>query len=124
MKERYLKKLEGFEKEREFIKSHKMGDEVTQRALLYSLQICVGTAMDIAAMKIKDAGMVVEDDYSNIGRLVENKTITPKEGDLLRKFNGIRNAIAHKYDRLDIEIIGEALVRIDEFADVVLKVSE
>jgi len=63
----------------------------------------VETAMDIAAMKIKDAGMVVEDDYSNIEKLIDNKTITPEEGDLLRKFNGIRNAIAHKYDRLDQE---------------------
>lgn len=124
MRERYLKKLETLEKEREFIKSHKISDEVTQRALLYSLQICVETAMDIAAMKIKDSGMVVEDDYSNIGRLVENKIIKPKEGDLLKKFNGIRNAIAHKYDRLDMEIIGEALKRIDEFSDVVLRISE
>ncbi len=37
MKERYIKKLETFEKEREFIKSHKISDEITQRALLYSL---------------------------------------------------------------------------------------
>lgn len=80
--------------------------------------------MDIAAMKIKNSGMVVEDDYSNIEKLVENEIITSEEGNLLKKFNGIRNAIAHKYDRLDMEIIGEALVRIDEFADVVLKISE
>ncbi|MDI6654471.1 MAG: DUF86 domain-containing protein, partial [Candidatus Hydrothermarchaeota archaeon] len=51
MRERYLKKLETFEKEKEFIKSHKIVDDVTQRAMLYSLQICVETAMDIAAMK-------------------------------------------------------------------------
>ncbi|MFH1774585.1 MAG: HepT-like ribonuclease domain-containing protein [Methanobacteriota archaeon] len=64
MRERYLKKLETFEKEKEFIKSHKIVDDVTQRAMLYSLQICVETAMDIAAMKIKESGMIVEDDYS------------------------------------------------------------
>lgn len=124
MKERYIKKLETFEKEREFIKSHKISDEITQRALLYSLQICVETAMDIAAMKIKDSGVVVEDDYSNIEKLIENRIIEPEEGDLLKKFNGIRNAIAHKYDKLDMDIIEEALRKIDEFSDVVLKISD
>lgn len=124
MKERYLKKLETFEKEREFIKSHKINDEITQRALLYSLQISVETAMDLAAMKIKDSGMVVEDDYSNHEKLVENQIITSEEGDILKKFNGIRNAIAHKYGKLDMEIIEEALRRIDELSEVVLKISE
>jgi uncharacterized protein YutE (UPF0331/DUF86 family) len=124
MRERYLKKLETFEKEKEFIKSHKIVDDVTQRAMLYSLQICVETAMDIAAMKIKESGMIVEDDYSNIEKLVENEIITSDEGELLKKFNGIRNAIAHKYNRLDIEIIKEAFSRIDDFSEVVLKISE
>jgi len=80
--------------------------------------------MDIAAMKIKDSGVVVEDDYSNIEKLIENRIIEPEEGDLLKKFNGIRNAIAHKYDKLDMDIIEEALRKIDEFSDVVLKISE
>jgi uncharacterized protein YutE (UPF0331/DUF86 family) len=124
MNERYLKKLETFEKEREFIKSHEMTDEITRRAMLYSIQICVEVAMDIVAMKIKDAGLVVEDDYTNIGKLVEERVITPGDGDLLRKFSGIRNAIAHRYDKLDMEIIKEAVSRVDEFGDVVLKISE
>lgn len=124
MNERYLKKLETFEKEREFIKSHEMTDEITRRAMLYSIQICVEVAMDIVAMKIKDAGLVVEDDYTNIGKLVEERVITPGDGDLLRKFSGIRNAIAHRYDKLDMEIIKEAVSRVDELGDVVLKISE
>ncbi|MDI6917911.1 MAG: DUF86 domain-containing protein [Thermoplasmatales archaeon] len=124
MKERYLKKLEIFEKETEFIKSHKISDDVTERAMLYSLQICIESAMDIAAMKTKDSGMIVEDDYSNIEKLIENKIIRSEDGDLLKKFNGIRNAIAHKYDKLDMDIIEEALRKIDEFSDVVVKISE
>ncbi|ATZ60810.2 MAG: DUF86 domain-containing protein [Methanosarcinales archaeon Met12] len=124
MGERYLKKLETFEKEREFIKNHSIEDGVTERALLYSLQICVEIAMDIAAMKTKDAGLVVEDDYINIEKLIEESIIPRKDGELLKKFNGIRNSIAHKYDRLDMEIIEEAFSRIDELSDVILKISE
>lgn len=123
MGERYLKKLEIFEDEREFIESHKISDDVTKRTMLYSLQVCVGTAMDIAAMKIKDSGMVVEDDYSNIGKLVENEIITLGEGETLKKFNGMKNAIVHKYDRLDLKIIEAAFSKIDEFSEVVLKIS-
>ena len=122
MKERYLKKFETFEKEKEFIKSHKISDEVTQRALLYSLQICVETVMDIVAMKVKDSGMLVEDDYSNIEKLIENRIIKPEDGKLLKKFNGIRNAIAHKYDRLDMRIIEEAISNIDKLSNIVLKI--
>lgn len=123
MSERYIKKLEIFEKEIEFIKTHKICDDVTQRAVLYSLQICIETAMDISAMRIKDLGLVVEDDYSNIEKLIGNKIIKLEEGDLLKKFNGIRNAIAHKYDRLDMMIIEEAISKLDDFSDVVLNIS-
>ncbi|EHP89158.1 hypothetical protein [Methanotorris formicicus] len=36
-KKRYLEKLEKFEEEYYFIKEHKIEDEVTKRALLYSV---------------------------------------------------------------------------------------
>jgi uncharacterized protein YutE (UPF0331/DUF86 family) len=122
MKDRYLKKLETFEKEREFIEGHTMADEVSERALLYALQICVEAAMDMVAMKVKDAGLVVEDDYTNIEKLVEDKIITARDGDLLKQFNGLRNAIAHRYDKLDMAIVKGALERVDELSDVVVKV--
>jgi len=49
-------------------------------------------------MKTKDIGLVVEDDYTNIEKLIKNDTISMKDGALLRKYNDIRNAIVHKYD--------------------------
>ena len=74
MKGRYLKKFETIQKEVEFIKTHKMWDEVTERALLYSVEVCVEAAMDIVAMRVKDVGMVVEDDYANIEKLVRGES--------------------------------------------------
>lgn len=32
----------------------------------------------------KSAGLIVEDDYANIEKLIEDKIITPNEGDLLK----------------------------------------
>ena len=122
--ERYLKKIETFEKEREFIKNHNIEDNTTERAMLYSLQICVEVTMDILAMKIKDMGLVVEDDYTNIEKLVNENFIKEDQGELLKQFNGIRNAIVHKYDKLNMGIIEEAINRIDDLSDVVNKIFE
>jgi len=123
MSERYLKKIEILERELEYINSHEITGEVTERAALYSLQTCIESGMDIIAMKVKDLGLVVEDDYTNIEKLIQEKVITLEEGELLKEFNGIRNAVVHKYNRLDMDIIKEALERIAEFAEVVFKIT-
>ena len=118
---RYLEKLERLEEEYEFIKSHEMKDEVTKRALLYSLQICVEIAMGIVAMLTRDMGIVVEDDYTNIERLRKEEVLTDEEAQLLKKYNGLRNAIVHRYDHLNLEIVKEGLKRIDELYEIVIK---
>jgi len=124
MSERYLKKIEILERELEYINSHEITGEVTERAALYSLQICIESGMDIIAMKVKDIGLVVEADYTNIEKLIQENVIALKEGELLKEFNGIRNAIVHKYNRLDRDMIKEALERIAEFAEVIFKIAE
>jgi uncharacterized protein YutE (UPF0331/DUF86 family) len=124
MSERYLKKIETLEQELEFISRHPITDDITERAALYSLQICIESGMDIIAMTVKDSGLVVEDDYTNIEKLIRENVIAVAEGELLKEFNGIRNAIAHKYNRLDMELINEARDRIAEFADVIIKIAD
>ena len=123
MSERYLKKVEILEQEFEFITSHEIIDEVTERAALYSLQICIESGMDIVAMKVKDLGLLVEDDSTNIDKLVKEQIISKQEGALLKEFNGIRNAIAHKYNRLDTAAIQEARERIAEFVDLIFTIA-
>ena len=124
MSERYLKKIEILERELEYINSHEITGEVTERAALYSLQVCIASGMDIIAMKVKDLGLVVEDDYTNIEKLIHEHVIAIKEGALLKEFNGIRNAVVHKYNSLEMAIIKEALERIAEFAEVIFKIAE
>lgn len=123
-RQRYLEKLERFEEEYEFIKGHEIKDDVTQRALFYSLQLCVDIAMDIVAMLVKDLGMMVEDDYTNIERLRKAKVISEDEAELLRGYNGLRNAIVHKYDKLNLDAVREGISRIDELYEIVIKLVE
>lgn len=123
-KERYLNKIETFEKEKEFIEDHNIDDDINERAVLYSLQVCVEVSMDIVAMKTKDSGLLVQDDYSNIEKLVDEDIISEEEGETLKQFNGIRNAVVHKYDKLDMKIIEQAVDKIDELSEVVYKITE
>jgi len=120
-KKRYIEKLELFEREMEFIKSHDMTDEITERALLYSLQVCVDIVMDAIAMLTKDMGLAVEDDYTNIAKLEEEGALKKEDSELIRKFNGLRNAIVHKYSRLDLDTIKIGLKKIEELYNVIIK---
>lgn len=122
--DRYLSKVERFIIEEEFISAHSIENEVTERALLYSLQIAVEISMDIIAMKIKDMGLKVEDDATNIEKITGKGIIQPDEADFLRQMNGVRNFIVHRYDRIDMDVVNEALSRINELKEIVIKVAE
>jgi len=76
--------LEWFEQEIDFIQKHRMDDEVSRRAVFYSIQTAVEVVMDIVAMLDKDMGMEVEDDYTNIQKLESEGIITREEGELLK----------------------------------------
>ena len=120
-KKRYSEKLEFIEKEINFISQHTMEDEVSKRAILYSLQTAVEATMDIVAMLVKDIGLEVEDDHTNISKLLDEKIINEEEGSMLRRFNGLRNAIAHHYNHLDLNKVKEALNFIDELYKIAIK---
>jgi uncharacterized protein YutE (UPF0331/DUF86 family) len=122
--DRYLSKVERFIKEEEFIMTHTIENDVTERALLYSLQVSVEISMDIVAMKIRDMGLKVDDDATNIDKITGKGIISQEEADFLKEMNGVRNFVVHRYDRLDMNIINEAISRIDELKSIVIKVAE
>ena len=123
-RKRYLEKLETFETEMEFIRKHTITDDILKRALLYALQVCIDIGIDCIAMVTKDSGLVVEDDYSNIEKLENEKILVKEEAELIRKFNGLRNAIVHKYNHIDLSLIEEGLEEIEDFYEVLVKLIE
>jgi len=118
---RYLEKLEWVEREINFATEHAMSDEVRKRAVLYSIMTAVEVVMDIVAMLVKDLGKQVEDDYTNISKLLEECVIEESEAELLRRYNGLRNAIAHHYNHLDLSKVERALTQLDELYEVAVK---
>lgn len=74
-------------------------------ALFYRLQVSIDAAMVVIAMLCKDLGITVRDDYSNIDDL-ESLNIFQK--DLLknlRRLNGLRNVLVHRYNKIEEERI-------------------
>jgi uncharacterized protein YutE (UPF0331/DUF86 family) len=122
-KRRYFEKLEVFEGELGFIKANSsaLQDDVTRRALLYALEVCVDVVMDVVAMATRDLGLTVEDDYTNIEKLENEQVLVEREGELLRRFNGLRNAIVHRYNQLDLNAIQRGLQRMEELYEVLDK---
>jgi uncharacterized protein YutE (UPF0331/DUF86 family) len=121
---RYQSKIERFTEEEEFICAHVIENDLTERALLYSLQVAIEISMDIIAMKIREMGLKVEDDATNIEKITDKNLISKGEGDFLRQMNGVRNFIVHRYNQLDMNIVNEALSKISDLKTIIIKVTE
>ena len=59
-------------------------------------------------------GLRVEDDYSNIEKLVELNIIDEKLGEKLKMCNGLRNWLVHRYNRINTKIVLESVGEVKE----------
>ncbi len=76
-----------------------------KRGIFYSLQTAIESTMDLIAMLVKDLGIQVKDDASNISEIVKKKDLDLKIGEKLKKANGLRNILVHRYNDIDEQII-------------------
>lgn len=86
-----------------------LSDQYQFEALLHRLHTSIEAIMSILAMLVKDLGFNVGDDYFNIKKLESAGIIKIEMADFLRKLNGLRNAIVHKYNKFDGSIVREDL---------------
>ncbi len=89
-------------------------DDLGVDGILYRTQTSIEAAMDIVAMLVKDIGIEVKDDYDNIDTIVEKKLIGKDLEEELKRLNGMRNAIVHRYGDVNTEFILKNLERIKE----------
>ncbi len=90
----YLKDLP-FEPENEFEK----------RGIFYSLQTSIESIIDLVAMLVKDLGIPVKEDFANISEIVKIKNLKAELGERLKKANGLRNILVHRYNSFEEQII-------------------
>lgn len=98
-------------------------DELGIEGVLYRVHTSIEAAMDLAAMLIRDIGIDVGDDYDNIDILKEKNIIGAELAEELKRLNGLRNAIVHKYGSVDTKLILQNLESIKEilrsFIDII-----
>jgi len=87
-------------------------------ALFYRLQISIDAAMDVVAMLCKDLGITVRDDYSNIDELESLKIFQMDLLKDLRRLNGLRNVLVHRYNKIEE---GRIIQEKNNFADILKK---
>lgn len=98
--------------------------DIEKSATDYKLHTSIEAAMDIIAMLIKDLGKDVGDDYANIQSLEGAKAITPKLAERLRRCNGLRNYLVHRYNGLDEDIVLDSIEEVKRTLLELLGVSE
>jgi uncharacterized protein YutE (UPF0331/DUF86 family) len=104
-KEQYKRKLEFILEKITNLPEKLEENEFYVDALFYRIQISIDAAMDIIAMLCKDFGITVKDDYTNMEELEKLNIFPSKILNDLRKWNGLRNVLVHKYNKIEEELV-------------------
>jgi len=82
--------------------------------VFYNLITSIEASMDLIAMLLRDLGERIEDDYTNVDKLVELGIISEELGESLKKCNGLRNWLVHRYNRVDPELVMDSVEEVKE----------
>jgi len=99
-------------------------DKKSRYAIYKAYQEIVEAFMDIIAMMVKDTGLLPEDDYTNIQKLIDHNILQDNHAHVLEIANNTRNWIVHRYNKLDDRFILRRIFQtLQEFTQI-LKVIE
>lgn len=94
-------------------------------AIYHAIQVIAESISDIAAMIVKDLGLIVKDNYSNYEILKQENIITVQILDSLKEINGLRNHVVHDYNGIDDALawksIGKVVKDIPKFKQAIKK---
>ncbi len=93
-------------------------------ATFYRIQTAIDACLDLVAMLVKDKGLEVSDDYSNIHLLEKQKVFDKKLAEDLAMLNGLRNAIVHKYNSFEEKTVLNNIEEIIEIMEKFLEIVE
>jgi len=99
-------------------------NELEKRGIFYSLQTSIEAIIDLIAMLTKDLGIQVKDDNANISEIVEKRKLKSELGVKLKKANGMRNIIVHRYNDFEEQIILNSVEEIKDLLSKWIKVVE
>ncbi len=116
---RYREKMEYVIEELNSIREPKSQLELS--GVFYNLITSIEASMDLIAMLLRDLGERIEDDYSNVDKLVDLGIIDESLGESLKRCNGLRNWLVHRYNRVDADLVLDSVEEIKEALYSLLK---
>ncbi len=102
---RYGDKINFIVKKIESIPKTNFDDDIVKDATFYKIQTAIECVADIAAMLVRDMGRDVGDDYHNLEILKDENLIDGEMYEKLKKLNGMRNIIVHRYNKIEEDLI-------------------
>jgi len=99
-------------------------NELEKRGIFYSLQTSIEAIVDLIALVTKDLGIPVKDDNLNISEIVKMRKLKSELGEKLKKANGMRNIIVHRYNDFEEQIILNSVADIKELLPKWLNIIE
>jgi uncharacterized protein YutE (UPF0331/DUF86 family) len=110
-KVRYLDKLAHIDRRISNIESWLplSNEERTRLAIYKAFQEIVEALFDIISMSLVDLKIPPKDDYTNLNNLEEKGLIDKELVNIMRKANGLRNRLIHRYNILSEEITLESI---------------
>lgn len=99
-------------------------NELEKRGVFYSLQTSIESVVDLIAMAVKDIGIPVKDDESNILELVKKYKVEPSLGEDLKVANGMRDILVHRYNAIEEELIFNSIKKVKNLLLDWLKIIE
>ena len=89
-------------------------NDLEKKGIFYSIQTSIESMIDLIAMGVKDLGIQVQDDSTNISNMVEKLQLNPNMGKKLNEVNGLRNILVHRHNGVDEEIIMKSVPDIQD----------
>ena len=99
-------------------------NELEKRGIFYTIQTSIESLIDLIAMIVKDLGIPVNEDEKNISELINRRKIDPELGEDLKKANGMRNILVHRYNKIEEDTIFESEKKIKKLLLEWLKIIE
>lgn len=89
-------------------------NKLEKQGIFYSLQTSIESTIDIVAMLVKDMGIQVKDDATNISEIITRRNLDPELGEKLKQANGLRNIIVHRYNEINEQLILDSVNDIEK----------
>lgn len=106
---RYGDKMNFVVEKIESIPKGNFNEDIIRDASFYKIQVGIEGVMDRAAMLVRDSGRDVGDDYHNLELLKDEGIISGDMCGKLKKLNGLRNILIHRYNRIEEDVVFDNL---------------